>query len=114
MQTMYTATPNSPSTTLNGAITNVQTSIVVADASVLPTAPNLLTIGYNTTTPETVLMTNKVGNTLTVTRNVEGGNQAWGDTAPIARIFTAYDHNTSKANIEEQAILSVALAIALG
>lgn len=114
MQDMYSATPNSPSTTISADITSSQITFSVADASVLPTAPNLLTLGYNTQNPETVLMTSKVGNSITVTRNIEGFNQAWAADTFIARIFTAYDHNANKANIEEQAILSVALSIALG
>ena len=57
--TMYPAQANSPITTLTGALTAGQTSIAVADASVLPAAPNLLVIGGDTVYAETVLMTAK-------------------------------------------------------
>jgi hypothetical protein len=98
--TMYPAQVNSPETTLNGGITNVATSITVTDASVLPSAPNLLTIGDGDIA-ETILMTNKVGNNLTVTRGVQGDAIAWDAGTPIRRMFTAYDHDTFKANIED-------------
>lgn len=65
---MYPAQANSPETSLSGALTAAGTTVSVMDGSVLPDAPNLLTIGAGGNTAETVLMTAKDGNTLTVER----------------------------------------------
>ena len=43
--TMYPAQANSPETSLSGALTAAGTTVNVVDGSVLPEAPNLLTIG---------------------------------------------------------------------
>ena len=60
--TMYPAQANSPETSLSGALTAAGTTVNVVDGSVLPEAPNLLTIGADGSTAETVLMTAKNGN----------------------------------------------------
>jgi len=99
-QIMYPAQINSPSTTLDGSITDIDTSITVFDGSKLPNAPNLLTIGTGNDA-ETILMTVKNGNTLTVTRGVQGTAKAWDSGEVISRNFTAYDHDTFKNNIED-------------
>ena len=57
--TMYPAQANSPETSLSGALTAAGTTVNVVDGSVLPEAPNLLTIGADGSTAETVLMTEK-------------------------------------------------------
>lgn len=98
--TMYPAQVNSPETTLSNNINNTTASIPVVNASLLPSAPNLLTIGDGDEA-ETVLMTNKVGNNLTVTRGIQGTTKSWDSGTAIRRMFTAYDHDTFKANIED-------------
>ena len=76
--TMYPAQANSPETSLSGALTAAGTTVNVVDGSVLPEAPNLLTIGADGSTAETVLMTAKNGNVLTVTRAQNGTTaRAW-------------------------------------
>ena len=100
LETMYPAQANSPETTLTGAIAADATEIPVLDGSFLPDAPNILTIGADSTTAETVLMTAKSGNTLTVVRGYNGTTaRAWirGDT--IGRYFTAADHTALMQNI---------------
>ena len=72
LKTMYPAQPNTPETTLAGALTTSDTSVTVLDGSILPDAPNILTIGADTTTAETVLMTAKAGNVLTIERGYDG------------------------------------------
>jgi len=99
--TMYPAQANSPETTLAGAISASGTSITVLDGSVLPDAPNILTIGAEYSTAETVLMTAKSGNTLTVTRGYNGTTpraRDKGDT--IGRYFTGADHDAMRENID--------------
>ncbi len=96
---MYPGIVNSPQTELSAAIDNVQNTVPVVDASKVPAAPNLATIG-NDETAETILYTAKSGNTLTgVTRGFQGGAKAWGTGSKIARNFTTYDHDTSMGNI---------------
>lgn len=103
-QTMYPAKANSPKTELSAAITAAATTIPLVDASKLPAAPNLATIGVDEAA-ETILYTGISGNSLTgVTRGFNGTTaKSWGQGIKVARYFTAYDHDTFKANIEELA-----------
>lgn len=99
--TMYPAQANSPETSLSGALTAAGTTVNVVDGSVLPEAPNLLTIGADGSTAETVLMTAKNGNVLTVTRAQNGTTaRAWSAGDVIARYFTAQDQTTIQENIK--------------
>ena len=98
MATLYPAQVNSPLTFLASAIDSTQTTITVNDATKLPAAPNIATIGTGENA-ETILYTGKSGNDLTgVTRGFEGTAQSWGINTAIARVFTAYDYNSVKNN----------------
>ena len=100
--TMYPAQANSPETSLSGALTAAGTTVNVVDGSVLPEAPNLLTIGADGSTAETVLMTAKNGNVLTVTRAQNGTTaRAWAAGDVIARYFTAADQTAMQENIKK-------------
>ena len=100
--TMYPAQANSPETSLSGALTAAGTTVNVVDGSVLPEAPNLLTIGAGGSTAETVLMTAKSGNVLTVTRAQNGTTaRAWSAGDVIARYFTAADQTAMQENIKK-------------
>ena len=100
--TMYPAQANSPETSLSGALTAAGTTVNVVDGSVLPEAPNLLTIGADGSTAETVLMTAKNGNVLTVTRAQNGTTaRAWSAGDVIARYFTAADQAAMQENIKK-------------
>ena len=102
MNTMYPAKINSPNTTLNDGINNVATTIAIADGTVLPAAPNIATIGYDTASPETILYTGNAGNSLTgVTRGFQGTAASWNSGDKIARTFTEYDYNALRVNIAE-------------
>jgi len=98
--TMYPAQANSPETSLSGALTAAGTTVNVVDGSVLPEAPNLLTIGADGSTAETVLMTAKNGNVLTVTR-AQNGTTARSAGDVIARYFTAADQTAMQENIKK-------------
>ena len=101
--TMYPAQANSPETSLSGALTAAGTTVNVVDGSVLPEAPNLLTIGADGSTAETVLMTAKNGNVLTVTRAQNGTTaRAWSAGDVIARYFTAADQTAMQENIKKR------------
>ena len=97
---MYAAQANSPNTELAGDLDTTSREITVVDASVLPAVPFLLTIGYDTATSETVLVTAAEENTLTVTRGIDGPAQIWVAGVKCARIFTAKDLNDIQTNIE--------------
>ena len=100
--TMYPAQANSPETSLSGALTAAGTTVNVVDGSVLPEAPNLITIGADGSTAETVLMTAKNGNVLTVTRAQNGTTaRAWSAGDVIARYFTAADQTAMQENIKK-------------
>ena len=100
--TMYPAQANSPETSLSGALTAAGTTVNVVDGSVLPEAPNLLTIGADGSTAETVLMTEKNENVLTVTRAQNGTTaRAWSAGDVIARYFTAADQTAMQENIKK-------------
>ncbi len=99
IETMYAPQVNSPATTLSANISSSATSISVLSGATLPAAPNLLVIGGDTENAETVLMTAKSGNTLTVVRGVQGTARAWNSGATIARLFTAKDLADVQTNI---------------
>ena len=99
--TMYPAQANSPETSLSGALTAAGTTVNVVDGSVLPDAPNLLTIGADGGAAETVLMTAKNGNALTVVRAQNGTTaRAWSAGDVIGRYFTAADQTALQENIK--------------
>lgn len=104
MDTMYLAKVNSEDTELSSSITDGDTTIEVKDASVFPSPPNIATIGYDRNNPETISYDDidEENNELTnVTRGFQGTAQSWSVNTRITRLFTAYDHDTFKANIEE-------------
>lgn len=77
---------NNAATTLNGAINNSVTSVVVTDASSFPASGNFR-IEVDT---EIMLVTAKASNTLTVTRGVEGTTAASHlDLAATTHVLTA-------------------------
>ena len=99
LETMYAPQVNSPATSLSGDISASATSIPVLNGSVLPAAPMLLVIGGDTENAETVRMTAKAGNVLTVVRGVQGTARAWSTGATIARLFTAQDLSALQNNV---------------
>ena len=99
LQEMFPAKINSIPTTITGAITATDTTIFVLDDSRIPDPPNLLVLGDNSMNAETVKLTAKSGNELTVTRGLQNAARAWNEGTTIARNFTAYDHDTFADNI---------------
>lgn len=101
LQTMYAAKNGSPTTTLSAAITAASTTIPLADASVLPPAPGIATIGVSTDA-ELITYAGKDGNNLTgVLRGINGtvASAAEIGTA-VFRAYSSYDHDTFIANIK--------------
>ena len=97
---MYPPQANTPETSLSGAMTAAGTTVNVVDGTMLPDAPNLLTIGADGSTAETVLMTAKNGNVLTVVRGQDGTTaRAWSAGDVIGRYFTAADQKAMQDNI---------------
>lgn len=100
LTTMYPAQTNSPYTTTLGEISAADTAVVVADAAVLPSqVPYLLTLGYDKSASETVLVTAVSGNTLTITRAVDGNALLWVAGTKAARVFTAKDLDDVQSNL---------------
>lgn len=100
LKTMYASKNGSPSTTLTTAITAAATTIPLTDASVLPAAPGIATIGA-TAEAELIIYAAKDGNTLTgVLRGVNGtiASAANAGTA-VFRAYSTYDHDTFIDNI---------------
>ena len=97
---MYPPQANTPETSLSGALTAAGTTVNVVDGTMLPDAPNLLTIGADGSTAETVLMTEKSRNVLTVVRGQDGTTaRAWSAGDVIGRYFTAADQKAMQDNI---------------
>ena len=98
-QTMYPGIANSPQTELAAAIDDSQTTISLVDASLVPPAPNIATIGSDETA-ETVLYTGKTGNDITgVSRGFEGTAKSWSVGMKVARNFTNRDYEALTNNI---------------
>lgn len=102
LSTMYPAKANSPQTELAADITAADTSMTVLDATVLPTAPNLCTLGSDEDA-EVVSYTTITGNVVSGLVRGQSGTTAsvWTAGTPVARDFTSYDHDTFKGNIED-------------
>lgn len=100
LQTMYDGQANSPAAELTALLTAGATSATVDDGSILPAAPMKLVIGGDTTNAETVLMTVKAGNVLTITRGQEGTTaREWPIGTKVQRLFTAGDLAAIHENI---------------
>jgi hypothetical protein len=100
MLPMYEAIANSPQTILSAEIDDTTTTIPVHDASILPAPPNIIVIWTTGAVPETVMYQGVDGNLLTnCVRGFQGTASAWPNRAKVARLITAYDHNTFIANI---------------
>lgn len=95
---MYPAAVNSKVTVTLGVLNADSTIIEVLDGSVLPDAPNLLVLGADQTA-ETIKMTAKDGNTLTVERGIQGTAIAWPAGTQVARNFTAKDWDDMITNL---------------
>ncbi|MDD3921410.1 MAG: hypothetical protein PHO41_09595, partial [Eubacteriales bacterium] len=97
--TMYPPQNNSPHTTLAANINAVATSITVDDGSILPAAPNVLTIGLGEDA-ELVLMTAKTGDILTVERGYNDTTaKDWMAGDWMYRAITAQDIKAMQDNI---------------
>ena len=104
MKPMYSADINSDIVILEENISSSATSIKVNNVSLLPSAPNLATIGFDDFNPETILyegIDTANNRLINVKRGFQGTAQSWEAGANIARVFTAYDHDTFKENIEK-------------
>ena len=100
--TMYDGQALSTTTTVNEALSDSDTTITVADASKLPSAPNLAVIGTGEDA-ETILYTGISSNDLTgVTRGYnDTTNKAWDSGTQIARLLTEYDLEALQDNVEK-------------
>ncbi|MGG1879361.1 hypothetical protein ABDI30_17555 [Paenibacillus cisolokensis] len=101
MQKMYPAVVNSPKTELVTDIAATDIEIEVSDASVLLAPEGLAVIG-NGEGAETIKYSDVDGNVLKeCIRGFQGTAKQWAAGTRLARNFTAYDHDTFMANIEQ-------------
>lgn len=100
LQTMYQAKSNSPQTTLTAIIAADATTLTVFDGSVLPPAPNMLTLGTDENA-EVVYYSTLSGNVVSgLVRGYSGTTASvWEEGTQVSREFTSYDHDTFIANI---------------
>ena len=100
ISTMYPAKAGSPKTVLAIQISASATQITVADASVLPSAPNICVLGSDSTA-EIVSYSAKNGNVLSGVVRGLGGTVAsvWDVDTVVARNFTSFDHDRFMDNI---------------
>lgn len=102
---MYPGQHGSPQTTLSSGCQAGDTTIVVANASILLTSgslPFLMTIGTSTgfdSSSEVVLATNIATNTLTVTRGIQGTPHVWAAGSLCAILFTEYQNRAFSTNL---------------
>lgn len=98
--TMYASKNNSPQTTLASGITAAATSMTLADASVLTSAPGIAVIG-NSSNAEVVIYSSISGNVVSGLIRGSGGTTAsvWAEDTVVARNFTALDFDTFVSNI---------------
>lgn len=100
LKQMFKAQVNSMSTAITNNISPTDTNITVLDGAILPDAPSLLVIGSGTNA-ETVKLTAKNIDILTIERGFQGSAKGWNVGTTIARNFTAYDHDAFLDNIEK-------------
>lgn len=100
ISTMYPAKAGSPKTVLAIQISASATQITVADASVLPSAPNICVLGSDSSA-EIVSYSAKAGNVLSGVVRGLGGTVAsvWDVDTIVARNFTSFDHDRFMDNI---------------
>lgn len=99
---MYPAKAGSPKTTLASDLSASATSMTLADASVLPTAPNLAVLGDDANA-EVVSYTTITGNVVSGLIRGLGGTTAsvWPAETDVARNYTSFDHDRFISNIQE-------------
>ena len=102
ISTMYPAMPGSPKTELAADLSASATSMTLADATVLPTAPNLAVIGDDSSA-EVVSYTSITGNVVGGLIRGLGGTTAsvWSTGTSVARNYTSFDHDRFIENIED-------------
>lgn len=100
MEKMYPPVVNSPKTELTELVTDTQTEITVADASVLLQGEGIAVLG-NGDAAETIIYTSVEDNVLKgCVRGFEGVARAWPVGTRIARNFTAADWRAAISNIQ--------------
>lgn len=101
MEKMYEGKINSPESYLKEKLVAESTIVYIADGSILPELPNLLTIGEDDKA-ETILVKNvRSDGGYDVQRAFEGIAKIWEKNTVVARNFTNYDYKTLIANINE-------------
>ena len=117
IEPMYPGQAGSPQTELaEQYVAGTSTTITVADGTVLPDAPNIVTITNEDDTFVSVVYATKTGNVLTDLSVIEGATTGtFTIAAKAARLYTAADYDTVIGNIQTLATASpVVIAASTG
>lgn len=109
MNRLYPVSVNSPPTTTTAPIDEDDTTIPVTELGVFLPGRNLAVLKTGTAT-ETIEYTGKSassgsGNLTGVTRGFQGDAQSWDTGTEISRMFTAYDYDALRENLNDVTVL---------
>lgn len=100
LREMYPGMINSVETVITNVVNDSDTILYIQDDTRIPEAPNLLVIGGNMASAETVKLVKKEGIKLTVERGYQGTAKNWPMNTVIARNFTDADYEAIIENIK--------------
>jgi hypothetical protein len=96
---MYPGKINSPETVLTRAVDEAATSLYLADATKLPAAPNICTLGLGEDAETVSYALDAVAGVLTVTRGVQGTARPWAVGTKVARRIAEMDIAAVQGNV---------------
>jgi hypothetical protein len=99
--TMYPGMVNSPETVLTRAVDEVATSLYLADATKLPAAPNICTLGLGEDAETVSYSADAVDGVLTVVRGVQGTTRPWAVGTKVSRRIAEMDIAALQSNIDD-------------
>jgi len=98
---MYPGMVNSPETVLTAAVDELATVLHLADATKLPAAPNICTLGLGADAETVSYALDAVDGVLTVTRGVQGTARPWAVGTKVARRIAEMDIAALQANVAD-------------
>ena len=99
---IYSIEAGSPQTTLSASYTYGDASLAVVNSSILPDAPNILSISHSTTSYITVKYESVDGNVVSVLTFIDGDDTSeFPAGSRVARVWSKYDHDTFSDHISD-------------
>lgn len=99
--TMYPGMVNSPETVLTRAVDEAATSLTIADATKLPAAPNICTLGLGEDAETVSYALDAVAGVLAVVRGVQGTARPWAVGTKVARRIAEMDISALQNNVDD-------------